>query len=88
MKKREQKEESKKAGTVAEICSQNSQKILNSQSKFNKFTEWTKNHHVVKTASPVKQDTNSGIVSKKELANKDAKEFKKEPVKEAPKDKK
>lgn len=88
MKKREQKEESKKAGTVAEICSQNSQKILNSQSKFNKFTEWTKNHEVVKNASPVKQDSYSGIVSKKEPAKKDAIEVKKEPVKEAPKDKK
>jgi hypothetical protein len=83
MKKREQKEESKKAETVAEICSQNSQKILNSQSKFNKFTEWTKNHQVVKNAaSPVKQDTQAE--SKKEPAKKDIKDVKKETVKEIP----
>lgn len=96
IKKREQKEESKKA-TVAEICSQNSHKILNSQSKFNKFTEWTKKHEVVKNASPNKQEaitstkTNKAdkLVEKKEIAKKDTAAPNKEvAVKEIPKDKK
>ncbi len=96
MKKREQKEESKKA-TAAEICSQNSHKILNSQSKFNKFTEWTKTHEVVKNASPKKQEpiastttskTDKPVESKKDAPKKDVAAPKKETTeKKAPKDK-